>query len=84
MKQSEYVGHKISDIPPEFIEEYNLKQSVQTGWFNLRIYVVAMAYHIQVDSLMTSCAHVLRSKDTTRQSQHLVSGSINGAPSNLN
>ena len=39
MKQSEYVHIKQSDIPPGFIEEYNLPQSVQNGWIvfvNLR------------------------------------------------
>ena len=39
MKQSEYVHIKLSDIPPGFIEEYNLPQSVQNGWIffvNLR------------------------------------------------
>ena len=32
MEQSEYVRIKLSDIPPEFIEEYNITQSVQNGW----------------------------------------------------
>ena len=31
MEQSEYVRIKLSDIPQEFIEEYNLTQSVQNG-----------------------------------------------------
>ena len=32
MEQSKYVRIKLSDIPQEFIEEYNLKQSFQNGW----------------------------------------------------
>ena len=37
MEQSEYVCIKLSDIPPEFIEEYNLTQSVQHGWIYFEI-----------------------------------------------
>ena len=51
--------------------------------FILRFYEVDMDYHSQADLLMTCCAHVLRRQDTMRQPQHLVSGSINGAPSNF-
>ena len=32
MDRSEYVRIKLSDISPEFIEEYNLTQSVQNGY----------------------------------------------------
>ena len=32
MEQSEYVGIKLSDIPQEFIEEYDLTQASQNGW----------------------------------------------------
>ena len=32
MEKSEYVRIKLSDIPPEFIGEYNLTLSVQNGW----------------------------------------------------
>ena len=32
MDQSDYVHIKLSDVPPEFIEEYNITQPVQNGW----------------------------------------------------
>ena len=32
MDQSEYVRTKLSDIPQEFIEKYNIKQLVQNWW----------------------------------------------------
>ena len=32
MEQSEYVCIKFSDIPQEFIEEYNLSEASQNGW----------------------------------------------------
>ena len=31
MERSDYVRIKLSDIPQNFIEEYNLTQSVQNG-----------------------------------------------------
>ena len=37
MEQSKYVRIKLSDIPQEFIEEYNLTQSVQNGWIYFEI-----------------------------------------------
>ena len=37
MERSEYVHIKLSDIPQEFIEEYNLTQSVQNGWIYFEI-----------------------------------------------
>ena len=37
MDRSEYVHIKLSDIPPEFIEEYNLTQSFQNGWIYFEI-----------------------------------------------
>ena len=37
MEQSEYVRIKLSDIPQEFIEEYNLTQSVQNGCIYIEI-----------------------------------------------
>ena len=37
MEQSEYVRIKLSDIPQEFIEEYNLTRSVQNGWIYFEI-----------------------------------------------
>ena len=37
MDRSEYVRIKLSDIPPEFKEEYNLTQSVQNGWIYFEI-----------------------------------------------
>ena len=54
-------------------------QSIMDG-FILIFSVVAMAYRNPEDLLMTSCAHILRRWDTTRQPQHLFSGAINGAP----
>ena len=83
MEKSEYVRIKLSYIPQEFIEEYNLTQSVQNGGFILIFYEVAMGYRSQSDSPMTCYAQVLRRQDTTRQPQHLVSGAINGAQLNL-
>ena len=32
MEQSKYVRIKLSDIPQEFIEEYDLTQAAQNGW----------------------------------------------------
>ena len=32
MERSEYVRIKLSDIPQEFIEEYNLSKAAQNGW----------------------------------------------------
>ena len=49
----------------------------------LRCSVIAMAYRNQADSSMTSCTPVLRRRGTTRPPQHLVSGSISGAPFNF-
>ena len=37
MKRPEYVRIKLSDITPEFNEEYNLTQSVQNGWIYFEI-----------------------------------------------
>ena len=37
MERSEYVRIKLSYIPPEFIEEYNLTQSVQNRWVYFEI-----------------------------------------------
>ena len=37
MEQSKYVRIKISDIPQEFIEEYDLTQAVQYGWIYFEI-----------------------------------------------
>ena len=37
MERSEYVRIKLSDIPPEFNEEYNLTQSVRNGWIYFEI-----------------------------------------------
>ena len=32
MERSKYVRIELSDIPKEFIEEYDLTQAVQNGW----------------------------------------------------
>ena len=37
MERSEYVRMKLSDIPQEFIEEYDLKQAVQNWWIYFEI-----------------------------------------------
>ena len=37
MERYKYVRIKLSDIPQEFIEEYNLTQSVQNGWIYFEI-----------------------------------------------
>ena len=37
MDPPEYVRIKLSDIPQEFIEEYNLTQLVQNGWIYFEI-----------------------------------------------
>ena len=37
MERSNYVHIKLSDIPPEFKEEYILTQSVQNGWIYFEI-----------------------------------------------
>ena len=37
MERSEYVRLKLSDIPQELIEEYDLTQAVQNGWINFEI-----------------------------------------------
>ena len=37
MEQSEYVGIKFSDIPQEFIEEYDLSEASQNGWIYFEI-----------------------------------------------
>ena len=37
MERSEYVRIKLSDIPQEFIEEYDPTQSVQNGWIYFEI-----------------------------------------------
>ena len=83
MEQSDYV--RINSQISHHISLKNIishNQSRMDG-FILRFYAVAMAYRNQADSLMTSCAHVLRRRDNIRQPQHLISGSINGAPSNF-
>ena len=58
------------------------KQSKMAGSI-LRFSVVAMAYHNQADSPMTSCATVLSRRGNTRPLQHLISGAISGAPFNF-
>ena len=57
-------------------------QSRMDGFIS-RFSAVAMDYRNQENSLMTSCAHVLRRQDTTRQPKILVYGAINGAPFNF-
>ena len=37
MDQSEYIHIKLSDIPQEFIEEYNLSKASQNGWIYFEI-----------------------------------------------
>ena len=37
MEQSEYVRIKFSDIPQEFIEEYDLSKAAQNGWIYFEI-----------------------------------------------
>ena len=37
MDRSEYVCIKFSDIPQEFIEEYNLSEAAQNGWVYFKI-----------------------------------------------
>ena len=37
MDRSEYVRIKLSDIPQEFIEEYNLSEAAQNGWIYFEI-----------------------------------------------
>ena len=37
MERSEYVRIKLSDIPQEFIKEYDLIQVVQNGWIYFEI-----------------------------------------------
>ena len=37
MERSEYVRIKLSDIPQEFIEEYDLSEPAQNGWIYFEI-----------------------------------------------
>ena len=37
MERSEYVRIKLSDIPQEFIEEYDLTKTAQNGWIYFEI-----------------------------------------------
>ena len=37
MERSEYVRIKFTDIPQEFIEEYDLSKSAQNGWIYFEI-----------------------------------------------
>ena len=37
MERSEYVCIKFSDIPQEFIEEYDLSEAAQNGWIYFEI-----------------------------------------------
>ena len=37
MERSEYVHIKFSDIPQEFIEEYDLSEAAQNGWIYFEI-----------------------------------------------
>ena len=57
MDRSEYVRINISDIPQEFIEEYDLTQAVQNGWIYFEIlrgfYVLQQSGRLTNDLLCT-------------------------------
>ena len=74
MERSEYVRIKLSDIPQEFIEEYDLTDAAQNGWIYFEILHGAMAYRNQADSPTTSCAPVSRRQDIMKPPQYLASG----------
>ena len=57
MERSEYVRIKLSDIPQEFIEEYNLSEAAQNGWIYFEIlrgcYVLPQSGRLANDLLHT-------------------------------
>ena len=57
MDQSKYVCIKFSDIPQEFIEEYNLSKAAQNGWIYFEIlrgcYVLPQSGRLENDLLRT-------------------------------
>ena len=82
MERSEYVHIKLSDIPQEFIEEYDLSKAAQNGWIYFEILPGVMAYHNTADWQTTSCAPVSIRQAIMKPPQHLASGDISGVPSN--
>ena len=57
MKDSEYVRIKISDIPAEFIDEYNLQGRDRNGWIYFESAADAMACHSRASWQTTSSAN---------------------------
>ena len=83
MERSKYVRIKFSDIPQEFIEEYDLSEAAQIVGYILKSFAGVMAYHNSADWQMTSCAPVSIRRDFMKPPQHLASGAISGILSNL-
>ena len=78
MERSKYVRIKISDIPQEFIEEYDLSEASQMVRSILKSSAVVMAYQNPSDLPTTSCAPVSRKMDIMKPPQHLASGATSG------
>ena len=83
MDWPEYVRIKLSNIPKNSLRNIISRNWSRMDGFTLRFSVDAMAYHSLEKSPITCCLCDFRRRDTTRQPWHLVSGAINGAPSNL-
>ena len=69
MERSEYVSIKLSGIPQEFIEEYDLTQAVQNGWIYFEIlrgfYGLPQSGRLANDLLRTHLEQVLYYEATT-------------------
>ena len=78
MERSKYVRIKLSDIPQEFIEEYDLRETSQNDWIYFEILCGVMAYHNPAYWQTTSCIPVSRSQDIMKTPQHLASVATSG------
>ena len=72
----------------QIFHKNSLRNIISRDWsrmdrFILRFSGVAMAYRSQAGLPVTCCVCVLIRRDTKKQTQHLVYGAINGAPSNF-
>ena len=83
MDRSEYVRIKLSDIPQEFIEEYNLSEATQNGWIYFEIlrgcYSLPQSGRLANNLLRTG----LKNADIMKPRQHRTSGATSGARSSL-
>ncbi len=82
MPDPEYVRIKISDIPAEFVEEYNLTGKDRDGWVYFEICRDVMVFPKLVSWPTIFFTSTSKPKATTKRLPLLVSGATNGDQSN--